>query len=153
MSDDSDDIQKSIEIGNSLKDGQEIRIYDGSTFLKFPKETIQRSGNQIRIYDGMPSIFNPIPKKTIVIGDSTDSSHCFVATEIYQNSDADEVNLYRQFRDEYLKKNALGRSFVNWYYDRGGVEMSSLIRSYPILRAPVKKVLDLGALIIEKLNK
>ena len=41
---------------------------------------------------------------------------CFIATACYQNGDALEVDLFRNYRDEHLMQYATGRWFVRAYY-------------------------------------
>lgn len=41
---------------------------------------------------------------------------CFIATAAYGSSQADDVELLRQFRNEYLLTNPIGRGFVRAYY-------------------------------------
>lgn len=41
---------------------------------------------------------------------------CYIATAVYGSYDAPEVRVLRWFRDEKLKKTALGRAFVRAYY-------------------------------------
>lgn len=41
---------------------------------------------------------------------------CYIATAVYGSYDAPEVIVLRRFRDETLKKSALGRLFIRVYY-------------------------------------
>ena len=41
---------------------------------------------------------------------------CFIATVTYENADADEVFLLRQYRDNVLNKSVKGRAFIRFYY-------------------------------------
>lgn len=47
---------------------------------------------------------------------SNSNSGCFIATMTYGSYDAPQVLVFRNFRDRFLQKYWLGRSFVNWYY-------------------------------------
>lgn len=42
--------------------------------------------------------------------------HCFIATAAYGNPFIYEVQVLRNFRDEKLEKNFLGRAVINLYY-------------------------------------
>ncbi|NLO38709.1 MAG: type II secretion system protein [Ruminiclostridium sp.] len=46
----------------------------------------------------------------------TDVSRCFIATAAYDSPDDTSVMLLRRFRDEVLLTNAVGRTFVDFYY-------------------------------------
>ena len=41
---------------------------------------------------------------------------CFIATAAFGYYDAPQVQILRDFRDEVLLNNAVGRAFVDWYY-------------------------------------
>jgi aspartate 1-decarboxylase len=41
---------------------------------------------------------------------------CFIATAAYVTPMAEEIEILREFRDEYLVTNPLGRNFVDFYY-------------------------------------
>lgn len=44
------------------------------------------------------------------------SSGCFIATSCYENCDAEEVKILRNYRDSVLKNNFFGKCFVMIYY-------------------------------------
>ncbi len=46
----------------------------------------------------------------------TKRSGCFIATAVYGGSDTTEIAVLRQFRDNFLLQNQLGRLFVHSYY-------------------------------------
>jgi hypothetical protein len=49
-------------------------------------------------------------------GASSGSGGCFIATAVYRDYDHRKVQLLREFRDQYLLTNSLGRMFVDMYY-------------------------------------
>ena len=65
---------------------------------------------------------------------------CFVASVVYGDENALEVSVLREYRDNVLMKDELGRKFVDWYYSGGGERMAEFVRGkggflIPIIRA------------------
>jgi hypothetical protein len=69
-------------------------------------------------------------------------TECFVATAVYGDRDAEPVVVLRGFRDRVLRRFRLGRMFIAVYY-RYGESWAEMLDTYPSLRVPVKRVLDL----------
>ena len=65
---------------------------------------------------------------------------CFVATAAYGSYLEPQVKVLRQFRDDVLLQNALGRDFVAWYY-RNSPAFASVISEYEWLRTVVRGLL------------
>ena len=54
---------------------------------------------------------------TITAASSSTNSKCFIATAAYGTPLHADINVLRDFRDEYLMTNPLGRGFVKLYYE------------------------------------
>ena len=65
---------------------------------------------------------------------------CFIATAAYGTPLAEEVNILRQFRDEFLKANLMGRAFVRTYY-RLSPPVARHISKHRTLRTLVRRCL------------
>jgi hypothetical protein len=65
------------------------------------------------------------------------SSACFIATAAYGTPLAEEIEVLRQFRDEYLLTNPLGRLFVSVYY-RSSPPLADFIDDHPALKPMVR---------------
>ncbi|MFH0870693.1 MAG: CFI-box-CTERM domain-containing protein [archaeon] len=64
---------------------------------------------------------------------------CFVATAVYGNINAPQVEVLRQFRDNVLANSSFGRAFINFYYSGSGEKTAKFIEKHlpstiPILR-------------------
>jgi hypothetical protein len=64
---------------------------------------------------------------------------CFVATTVYGDTNAPQVNTLREFRDNVLMNNAAGRAFVGFYYSGAGKKTADFIKKHlpstiPVLR-------------------
>ena len=63
---------------------------------------------------------------------------CFIATAAYGTPAADEINILRQFRDEFLVDNAAGRAFVDFYYEFSP-PIADFISEHEALRTAVRE--------------
>ena len=66
---------------------------------------------------------------------------CFIATAAYGTSLAEEIDVLRQFRDEYLLTNPAGRLLVSLYYT-SSPPLANLISKHEGLRAVIRMALE-----------
>jgi hypothetical protein len=76
------------------------------------------------------------------------NNKCFIVTELEPETRFETLPRLREFRDEVLKKNPVGRKFVAWYYRRGPRLAERLERWPRFARIGVAKVLDFFASVI-----
>ena len=62
---------------------------------------------------------------------------CFIATTVYGDPDAHEVNVLRRFRDEVLMESPGGRAFVAVYYGGLGQRTAEFVRNHVPRAIPV----------------
>jgi hypothetical protein len=75
--------------------------------------------------------------------DTKSEDACFVATAVYGDSYAPQVNALREFRDDVLMNNAPGRAFIHFYYSGAGKKTADWISRYLPSTIPViRKGLD-----------
>lgn len=67
--------------------------------------------------------------------------NCFIATAAYDRLDDPAVNYLRGFRDQYLMKHELGRTFVEGYYQISP-PLANYIKTHSQIQRLVKDVLD-----------
>jgi uncharacterized protein (TIGR02145 family) len=67
-------------------------------------------------------------------------SGCFIATVAYGSSDVQEVNLLRDFRDQYLLKHGFGRAIVS-LYEHISPPIAEFIKNRSLLRLIVRVVI------------
>jgi parallel beta-helix repeat protein len=65
---------------------------------------------------------------------------CFIATAAYGTPMAEEIEILREFRDEYLLTNPVGKGLVGFYY-RVSPPMAEFITEHPSLKPIVRTVL------------
>tara|TARA_B100000686_G_C16643295_1_gene891369 strand:- start:205 stop:906 length:702 start_codon:yes stop_codon:yes gene_type:complete len=73
--------------------------------------------------------------------------NCFVATACFGNEDHPTVTALRRFRDEKLAYSRSGQAFIVWYY-RNGPSLARVVEVFPILRMPLRLILNVLAWII-----
>jgi len=62
---------------------------------------------------------------------------CFIATAVYGDINAPEVQTLREFRDSVLMNSDLGRRIVDWYYGGVGERIAEFIRTQTPCTIPV----------------
>ena len=90
------------------------------------------------------SVFSIIGMDTVFQTDGDEDgragSHCFIATAAYGIPIAEEVMILRQFRNEYLLTNPIGRVFVDTYY-KISPSIAGFIRQHPVLKKMMRESL------------
>jgi len=78
---------------------------------------------------------------------------CFIATAAYGSVLSNEVTIFKQFRDEFLLTNELGRSFVSAYYSYSP-RLADCIAKHPMGRKMVRiglyPILELSKWFVEE---
>ena len=99
-------------------------------------EVVLLIANTSRVYESANANFStdgltpPVTPMPVVSGSS---SHCFIATAAYGSYLHPQVQLLRNFRDEYLLTNTAGRAFVTSYY-RNSPPVADFIARHPVVR-------------------
>ncbi|NIN51557.1 MAG: hypothetical protein GTO23_00075 [Nitrososphaeria archaeon] len=73
---------------------------------------------------------------------------CFIATAAYGSALSNEVDVFKQFRDQYLLTNEFGRAFVSVYY-RYSPTLAGYIAKHPMIR----KIVRIGLYPVLRLSK
>ena len=76
-----------------------------------------------------------------ILGPESSDPVCFIATAAYGTPMAQEIEILREFRDEYLLTNPLGRALVDFYY-----EVSPPIAEFIIEHPSLKPMVRVGLL-------
>lgn len=72
-----------------------------------------------------------------------DGDPCFVATAVYGDNNAPQVQTLREFRDKVLMMSNIGRSFVNFYYSGAGRKTANFIKNHlPSTIPTIRRGLD-----------
>jgi len=64
---------------------------------------------------------------------------CFIATAVYGTPLAPQINILRDFRDEILLRNELGKKFVAFYY-RNSPPLANFISQHSTLRKVIREI-------------
>ena len=112
-----------IEYSNSIYDSEDecIRLLEKTKLLSMKKKTRSRLFNNLGIIKKNIDFDNTGPL-TIKDSDGEIFSHlrgdggCYIATMVYGDYEHPKVLVLREFRDNFLGKFLLGRSFIRFYY-------------------------------------
>lgn len=122
-------------LGYDLSD---LRLLSGDVFYVAYKEG-----------ETEPSILSNCTIRKYVPIRNTPRSSCFITTAAYGSEFAEELNYFRSFRDSFLYSNAVGSTFVRYYYSLSPM-FSELIARSERRRKVVRMILDKILSIIKK---
>jgi len=89
--------------------------------------------------DEPSTIVTSIPE-LVVLFPELSGEGCFIATAAFGYYSAAEVQVLRNFRDQFLLSSQAGRNFVNWYYTYGP-NAAQYLHTYPALKPMVRVLL------------
>jgi hypothetical protein len=81
--------------------------------------------------------------------DDSKEQACFIATATYGTSLSEEIDILRQFRDEFLITNPVGRALVAVYY-KLSPPVAGVISRHRTLRSVVRECLVNPAVALSK---
>lgn len=100
---------------------------------------VSKAQNIYRFSNDTASPVNTCAQPSEVVGMLTDKS-CFISTAAFGSDMADQVQLLREFRNEFLLTNSLGQTFVKIYY-KFSPPIAHFIERSEILKAVTRGVL------------
>ena len=136
-------------IGVTVNDDIYGPVTLGTTSLA-PGETTEGTVTHIVTESDVPSVTNIATVNATDIDNNrvsdtddcrinVEPSPCFIATAAYGTALHEDINVLREFRDEYLVTNPAGRVFVKIYYTTSP-PVAALIRNNEGLSTPVREV-------------
>jgi|GEM_PF-7132712 len=105
------------------------------------------------ITDGENHLYEVTLHKTgdITVLPDTNVTGCFIATAAYGTPMAEEIQVLREFRNEYLLTNPLGQAFVDFYY-KVSPPIAEFITDHPslkpIVRAGLVPVVAMSSVVV-----
>ena len=80
---------------------------------------------------------------------ATDSQKCFIANATFECPHAPEVQIFRAFRDEVLRKSLAGKFFIRLYYFTSP-PLAKWLRKQPSVKKVLRNLLTSFALQLSK---
>ena len=132
---------------------------DGGSYIRLDTASYWIGGKEMRVRE-MRDRFNGTPSTQDRLGEGlmrfpNGSYHpidsiekvgehdCFVATTVYGDGNAPQVEALRQFRDEVLMRSRLGGAFVGFYYSGAGRNTANFIENHlPFAIPAIRRGLD-----------
>ncbi|MBI3623609.1 hypothetical protein HY212_06045 [Candidatus Pacearchaeota archaeon] len=79
--------------------------------------------------------------------DQLSDNHCFVATAVYEDINAQPLDVLRHYRDNVLMNNPVGKTFVDFYYSGVGEAIAGFISTkarfaIPLLRRGLNRLVE-----------
>ena len=118
---------------------QSQRLAQAKAKVKAIEKKLKAEGKEmVKVYDSR----GPEAEYKIEIRDRKKSG-CFVATAVYGDIDAPQVQVLREFRDDVLMRNEVGRTAVNFYYSGFGEGFANFIKTHTPSTIPlIRRGLD-----------
>jgi hypothetical protein len=125
----------------NLKDG--TRVHLSATQDEVRRGFVRKWSCSLRSYEDRYIPVDQIKSFEFGEWENEQESGCFVATKVYGNPQASQVQALRQIRDKTLMPNPVGRKFVDWYYSGNGKRAAKFIgEKMPCLVSPIRAGLD-----------
>ena len=79
--------------------------------------------------------------------DQVVDNHCFVATAVYEDVNAQPLDVLRHYRNNVLMQTPVGRAFVDFYYSGVGEVVANFINTkvrfaIPTIRTGLDRLID-----------
>ena len=127
-----DETEEEVEAKNTLE--FELWVTDLGSF-------VDENGDDLADYLEVLGNFSSDTVRVIILEEGTSGGGggggCFIATAAHGADNAPEVLTLKQFRDEFLQTNAVGRLFVKTYY-KTSPPIARIIAAHPILKSVVR---------------
>ena len=125
------------------ENGDYFKIHGSYVTDNLGKTSYAFSKKQDKLEEGLVRMDGGGRYKTINNIEYISDDNCFVATTVYGDINAPEVNTLRDFRDNVLMKNTFGKAFVNFYYSGAGEKTAKFIEEkLPSTIPTIRKGLD-----------
>jgi hypothetical protein len=129
-------------VQNTINEALEVTTLMGSFDMSSDAKTRYNSNRQ-----ALTNLKNQISEATTPRQQPKSSTGCYIATMAYGDYDHPQVIELRNFRDEILAKNIIGRAFINVYYKYSPILVEKLGDREKI-NMVIRKALDLFIKII-----
>ncbi len=116
-----------------------VKTYDNTTTATESNFSLEKSINVGTQTDTPSSVVTSIPEEVVAFP-NLPGEGCFIATAAFGYYSAPQVQILRDFRDQFLLNNPAGKIFVDWYYRNGPVAAQYLHR-YPEMKPIVRALL------------
>lgn len=116
------------------------------------REQYRQSDVNFKIYDELFGLLEKNLPLSEPVNQNQKKSGCFIATAVYGSPYADEVIVLKDFRDKFLLKYCLGKTFIQFYYWLSPPIANVISRKY-YLREFTNKILLIPVIkLIRKIN-